>query len=141
MCCIQLTPAQKSYDKLLPFYYGDPGKPFDLTKVGAIVVQDKNRGRVSRPSQLLGEDFFPIFGPEPRQTSQRKNFDNVIFNDPAAKLLYLLFDFGAGDAPLEVCYSKATNPRIWGIHAKEIVNWSSVALTPCKLVRRSPRSS
>jgi hypothetical protein len=115
---LQLAPGQKSYDKLLPFYYGDPNKPFDLTKVGAIMVQDKNRGRASKPSQLLDEDFFPISGPEPRQTPLRKNFSNIIFDDPAAKLLYLLFDFGTDNVSLEVSYSKATNPRIWAIHSK-----------------------
>jgi len=113
-----LAPAQKSYDKLLPFYYGDPDQQFDLTKVGAILVQDKNRVRGSKPSQLLGEDFFTVFGPKPRQDSIRKSFDNIISNNPTVKLLYLLFDFGTNDVSLEVSYSKAVNPRIWAIHSK-----------------------
>jgi hypothetical protein len=99
---LQLAPAQKSYDKLLPFYYGDPDEQFDLTKVGAILVQDKNRVRGSKPSQLLGEDFFTVFGPKPRQDSIRKSFDNIISNNPTVKLLYLLFDFGTNDVSLEV---------------------------------------
>lgn len=50
------------YDKLLPFYYGDPDQQFDLTnKVGAILVQGEERD--SKPSQLLGDredDILPI---------------------------------------------------------------------------------
>jgi hypothetical protein len=89
-----------------------------MTKVGAILVQYKNRARRSKPSQLLGEGFFTVSGPRPRQDSMKKSFDNVISNNPSVKILSLLFDFGRNDISLEVSYSKAVNPRIWAIYSK-----------------------
>jgi hypothetical protein len=105
--------------------------PFEKTRSEAaevaILVQDKNRVRGSKPSQLLGEDFFTVFGPKPRQDSIRKSFDNIISNNPTVKLLYLLFDFGTNDVSLEVSYSKAVNPRIRAIHSKGMNKFSLVS--------------
>jgi len=119
---LQLAPQQKSYDHLLPFYAGDPNQPFDPTKVGAILVQVKNRKERSTPSSILKEDFFPVEGPQPREgTGQpwlRRNFQYIVFNTPGAKLLFLLLDLGTDEASIEVSYSKATNPRIWAVHSK-----------------------
>jgi hypothetical protein len=36
-------PQQPTFDKLLPFYCGDPNEPFNLDQVGAILIQVKYR--------------------------------------------------------------------------------------------------
>jgi hypothetical protein len=119
---LQLAPQQKSYDHLLPFCNGDPDQPFDPTKVGAILVQVKNRKEMSTVSSILSEDFFSVNGPSPykgtRRPWKRRNFQHVIFNKPRAKLLFLLLDLGTDEVSVEVSYSKAINPRIWALHSK-----------------------
>jgi hypothetical protein len=119
---LQLAPQQKSYDHLLPFYDGDPDQPFDPTKVGAILVQVKNRKEKSTVSLILSEVFFSVEGPSPyegtRQPWERRDFQHVIFDKPGVKLLFLLLDLGTDEVSVEVSYSKATNPRIWAIHSK-----------------------
>jgi hypothetical protein len=119
---LQLAPQQNSYDHLLPFYDGDPDQPFDLTKVGAILVQVKNRKETSTVSSILREDFFSVEGLSPykgtHQPWERRDFQHIIFDKPGVKLLFLLLDLGTDEVSVEVSYSKATNPRIWAIHSK-----------------------
>ncbi|ODM16029.1 hypothetical protein SI65_08463 [Aspergillus cristatus] len=102
---LQLAPQRATYDQLLPFSYGDPNEPFDEEQVGAILVQVKYKQRATSPAIVLGETFYPYDKPFPR----------------AAKILLILFDFGASDSAVDVSYSKNENPRIWAIHARDMV--------------------
>ncbi|KAI9781067.1 MAG: hypothetical protein M1839_006344 [Geoglossum umbratile] len=40
---LQLAPAQPTYDKLIPIYFGEEGDSFDPSRCGVIMVQDRNR--------------------------------------------------------------------------------------------------
>lgn len=114
---IQLAPQQNIYDQILPFYRGDLKKPFDVTKVGAILVQIKYRQQTISPSDVFNEDFF---SPDAKTESRpsRQTFKDVIVNDPKSKLLFILLDFGSEQGSVDVTYSKASNPTIWAIHSK-----------------------
>ncbi|KAL1964486.1 hypothetical protein VTN77DRAFT_6912 [Rasamsonia byssochlamydoides] len=80
---LQLAPCQKTYDQVLPFYTGDPDQAFDPSKVGAVLVQVKNRTETSTPSSILKEDFFSVDGPQPEQRTRRPlvrtDFQHIIF--------------------------------------------------------------
>lgn len=115
---IQLAPQQNIYDQILPFYRGDPKKPFDVTKVGAILVQINYRQQTTSPSHILNEDFFSPDSGKTESRSNRQTFKHVIVNDPKTKLLFILLDFGSEQDSVDVTYSKASNPTIWAIHSK-----------------------
>ena len=119
---LQLAPNQKTYDQLLPFYCGDPRGPFDIAKVGAIFVQVKYRNETSSPSSILRETFFAVDQADiysgTRGHGVRKNFQNVVIDDPNIKLLFILFDLGSEKTYVEVSRSKFRNPTIWAIDSK-----------------------
>jgi hypothetical protein len=87
-------PIRRRMDQLLPFYCGDPRGPFDIAKVGAIFVQVKYRNETSSPSSILRETFFAVDQADiysgTRGHGVRKNFQNVVIDDPNIKLLFIL---------------------------------------------------
>lgn len=122
---LQLALRQPKYDLLIPFYWGDAGKPYEQAKAGAIVVQIKNRGEKSSPRQLLGESFYPTEKPtqEPKQKRQKtrkssalKKTTSFIFTHGKIKLLYLLLDIGTEKPSVEVSCTRGVWPKMWAIH-------------------------
>lgn len=114
---LQLAPQQKTYDQLLPFYCGDLQGPFDIAKVGTILVQIKYRQQTTSPTNVLNEDFFSP-NATPKSRPHRRSFKHMIVNDPGARLLFILFDLGSERNSVEVTYSRAPNPTLWAIHSK-----------------------
>lgn len=117
-CALQLAPQQPTFDQLLPFYCGNLDEPFDPDQVGVIFVQVKYRKQKSTPGSILGESFFNVNGPPPREVAPSSRPQSTIFNS-GVKSLFLLFDLGI-DPPesVNVSYSKCSNPRIWAIDSK-----------------------
>lgn len=89
---LQLAPQEETFDQLIPFYCGSlDEKPFDVDKVGAILVQIKCR-------------------------KQEDTFKNITDYDPASKRLFLLVDLGSDKNSVDVSVSEYSKPDIWAIH-------------------------
>ncbi|KAA8904877.1 hypothetical protein FN846DRAFT_907612 [Sphaerosporella brunnea] len=58
---LQLCPNQKWWDILIPVYFGDPALPLDFKKVGALLIQAKNR--IGQKSLKLGNQYKDFFLP------------------------------------------------------------------------------
>jgi hypothetical protein len=94
---LQLAPQPKTYDQLLPSYCGDSNDPFDISKVGAILVQVKYRNETSSPSSTLRESFIPSEQADiypTRGHSVQKSFLHIIVDNSVTKLLFILLDLG-----------------------------------------------
>ena len=129
---LQCAPGQRSYDLVVPFYWGHPDEPYDLAKAGAILVQVKNRATKTSPQELLHETFLAAASATGEKTSTKSHTrtgsgilpnsrskagnDTIIFDRGNPKLLYLLLDLGVPGPELEVQVSKHENPKIWAIH-------------------------
>lgn len=115
---LQLAPQQRKYDQLLPFYFGDLNKPFDLEKVGAILVQVKNRKKCSNITTILQESFEPQHEYKLRYEYKRRSCDPILSENTETKVLFLLFDFGVDSSSVAVSSSRATEPTVWVIHSQ-----------------------
>lgn len=140
---LQLAPNQATYDQLIPFYCGDPEKPFDENNLGVILVQDINRVSPTTPSAIFGEEFETVSLPKASKrrssigarkkrkrsqattsTSQTGKSSSrqtpyFIFGEMQMPILFLLFDLSAETESqfLEVSRSVAENPTVWEIHS------------------------
>ncbi|KAI9763888.1 MAG: hypothetical protein M1839_006121 [Geoglossum umbratile] len=141
---LQLAPAQPTYDKLIPIYFGEEGDSFNLSRCGVIMVQDKNRATPTTVRSIFNEHFTAIDHrtgkPKPnkpqagksanRRTAKRKkteepalreNNQYFVFNEMKHPVLFLLFDMRVNpinSPPIEVSYSIGNNPPVWAIHSR-----------------------
>lgn len=106
---LQCAPGQKSYDTLLPFYWGPPDGPYDLAKAGAILVQVKN-GTTKTSTQELIREAFLAAASVTSEGCTRTTSGSLPNSRP--KLLYILLDLGVCGRKLEV----HPGPNIWTIH-------------------------
>ena len=102
---LQLSQDNPAFDQLIPIYFGDGESPFDRSKCGAIVIQNKNKGAATTPDYIFDEEFDKI---DPRVRAgkankqdpirQRKTYAFIGMNCP---ILFLLFDLGTkpGSSP------------------------------------------
>ena len=89
---LQLAPQEETFDQLIPFYCDSlDEKPFDVDKVGAILVQIKCR-------------------------KQEDTFKNITDSDSALKRLFLLVDLGSDENSVNLSVSEYSSPDIWAIH-------------------------
>jgi hypothetical protein len=58
---LQLCPTQKWWDILIPVYFGNADLPLDFKKVGALLIQAKNR--IGQESLKLGNQYKKFFPP------------------------------------------------------------------------------
>jgi hypothetical protein len=127
---MQLAPAQPTYDKLLPIYFGDEGESFDLSKCGVILVQDKNKETATTPEQVFREDFTKI-SPKSGKRSRWgtagsiRNGPYFVFNEMANPILFLLFDMGVATTATAAtplvqvsCSKNIATPHVWAIHSR-----------------------
>jgi hypothetical protein len=115
---LQLAPQQSTYDQLLPFYTGNLDEPFDMEKVGVILIQVKNRMTSSNIGLILKESFEPPHTHELRPISKEHIYDSILRANPEMKIVFMLFDFGVDSSSVEVKKSRATEPTVWGLHSK-----------------------
>ncbi|KAN0072488.1 hypothetical protein V8E54_009417 [Elaphomyces granulatus] len=113
---LQLAPQQRTYDQLLPFYCGDPKEPFDVSKVGAILIQVKVQKRDVFPRYHRRRDVLSD-GAGWCLPGHSSTCEIPTYHYQRLQLL-ILFDLGSEQNSVEVSYSKASNPRIWAIHSK-----------------------
>ena len=97
-------PRQKSYDLLLPFYWGPSDEPDDFAKEGQMLVKVKNRTTKTSTQELSHEAFLAA-------ASVAKTGSGGLPNS-RPKLLYILLDLGVPGAKVEV----HPGPEIWTIH-------------------------
>lgn len=101
---LQGAPRQKSYDLLLPFYWGPSDEPYDLAKPGAMLLKVKNRTTKTSTQELSHEAFLAA-------ASVAKTGSGG-FPNSRPKLLYILLDLGIPGAKVQV----HPGPEIWTIH-------------------------
>jgi hypothetical protein len=127
---LQLASGQKTFDKLIPIYYGDETGCFDESKCGVILVQDRNMDAPTRPDQLLKESFTKI---SPVGKSSEKKWakstslrggGDFITDKLEYPVLLLFFDLGVDkttspNAPrFQVSLSQKVKPHVWAIHSR-----------------------
>lgn len=101
-CALQLSPVQPVWDLLVPVYYGEIDKPFDIRKLSAIFFQVKNR--VSKSHLFLSEsDYRPFFPEQAIMESQ-------------LPVLSILLDLGVGNVPVPMTLAHLDQPRVYGWH-------------------------
>src|SRR5467141_1271081 len=57
---LQLSHDNPAFDQLIPIYFDNGKSPFDRSKCGAIVIQNKNKGAATTPDYIFGEEFIKI---------------------------------------------------------------------------------
>ena len=129
---LQLAHDQPTYDKLIPIYFGDPDKPFEVSRCGVILVQDKNKDQATTPRKIFDEAFTednPVHQSQPisKAASSKgsiRDRSNFVFNEMIHPVLFLLFDLGivrkakATSAQIQVSHTGGKNPVIWAIHSR-----------------------
>ncbi|KAL3711853.1 hypothetical protein TMatcc_000546 [Talaromyces marneffei ATCC 18224] len=115
---LQLAPQQRTYDQLLPFYVGNPDEPFDTKKVGAILVQVKNRMTSSSIDLILKQCFQWPHANHLHKRFKERNYDSLLKDNPDTKILFILLDFGIKPSTVEVKKSCVNRPSVWAIHSK-----------------------
>jgi len=123
---LQLSPNNPAFDQLIPIYFGHDGDPFDRSKCGAIVIQNKNKGAATTPDYVFGEEFDKI-GPS-GQVGKANNQPPIrqkkkyAFKGMDHPILFLLFDLGtipSTSAPVQVsCSTDRNHPPVWAIHSR-----------------------
>jgi len=125
---LQLSHDNPAFDQLIPIYFDNGESPFDRSKCGAIVIQNKNKGAATTPDYIFGEEFVKIdprvrVGKANKQDPihQKKTYAFIGMNRP---ILFLLFDLGTnykpGSSP-PVQLSRTTDsgrPPVWAIHSR-----------------------
>jgi hypothetical protein len=129
---LQLAHDQAAYDKLIPIYFGDPDEPFDVSRCGVILIQDKNKNQATIPRVIFGETFTDVH-PKHKSPlianaakSQNSIRDGPYFGltEMTHPILFLLFDLGivrkanATSAPVQVSHTSERKPDIWAIHSR-----------------------
>lgn len=127
---LQLAPNQPTYDKLIPFYCGDEDGPYDDTKYGVILVQDKNKTESTSLDHIFQEDFEKISPPGNtsrnwqnwRNSLREKHPSSFVFNKKDVPFLFILLDMGVkkGSSPaVQVSCSRGKRtPKIWAVHSR-----------------------
>ena len=87
---LQLAPQEETFDQLIPFYCGSlDEQPFDVDKVGAILVQIKYRTQGTKPLSVMRENFVSPKDKHARATratshgSTRGALKNITGDEPA----------------------------------------------------------
>lgn len=141
---MQLAFGQPLYDIMIPIYFGDSAKAFDESECGVILIQVKNKVKVTTPQKVLGGTFSEVTldsksRPKRQQVQQTANFNNEETNSDHKEtdsnykeadekttgleklkgpVLFLLFDLGT--APMDsvdVARNNGIGP-IWSIHSR-----------------------
>jgi hypothetical protein len=123
---LQLNFNNPTFDQLIPIYFGREEDPFDRSKCGAIVIQNKNREAATSPDYLFGEKFDKI-GPEGKAAKPNKQRrvrleEGYAFRGIDHPVLFLLFDLGAKpgtSGPIQVSRSTDRSlPPLWAIQSR-----------------------
>ncbi|KAK2786813.1 hypothetical protein FQN53_006110 [Emmonsiellopsis sp. PD_33] len=127
---MQLAPHQPTYDQLIPYYCGEDDEPFDKSKCGVILVQDKNKTVATTPESIFQESFTTVAPKGPKSASSKTYGKSLregpyfVFNDFDKPILFLLFDLGVlqsdqSTAPaVQVLRSNKTSPTVWTVHSR-----------------------
>ncbi|KAK2813657.1 hypothetical protein FQN50_000055 [Emmonsiellopsis sp. PD_5] len=127
---IQLPPHQQPYDQLIPYYCGQDHEPFDKSKCGVILVQNRNKFRSTSPELIFQESFTSV-APTVSKSASSKTYGKslregpyFVFNDFDKPILFLLFDLGVEQSykskipAVQVHRSDKTSPTVWTVHSR-----------------------
>lgn len=125
---MQLASGQPTYDILIPVYFGDPEKPFEMPQCGVIMIQVKNREEATTPKSIFGESFIDAQDNSASQENEQKqksrplrHTEYFILHDLKYPILFLLFDLGVEAKrvkPVQVSRSIEESPTIWVVHSR-----------------------
>jgi hypothetical protein len=128
---MQLAHNQPTYDIMIPIYFGNPDKPFQLSCCGVIQIQVKNKDQATTPRSIFGENFSKVNSEHTSQPNavnsqvSIRDGSDFVLNDITNPVLFLLFDLGVirksqAKSPLvQVSHSSGgKNPDVWAIHSR-----------------------
>src|SRR6516162_1302917 len=130
---LQLAHNQPTYDIMIPIYYGEPDKKFQVSCCGVIQVQVKNKDQAITPSSIFQEAFkevYPGHTGQPIRKAANSKYSirdglHFILNEMANPVLFLLFDLGVIRKPnatsplVQVSTSNSRKkPKLWAIHSR-----------------------
>ncbi|KAI9759407.1 MAG: hypothetical protein M1840_003360 [Geoglossum simile] len=132
---LQLAPAQPTYDKLIPIYFGKEGDTFDPSQCGVIMVQDKNKAEATTVRRIFKEHFTvinlktdnPVKLRKTKKQSKksqkplRDDIEKFVFKGMKHPILFLLFDMGVSPTvspPIQVSHSNGSKPQVWAVHSR-----------------------
>ncbi|KAI9763810.1 MAG: hypothetical protein M1840_009064 [Geoglossum simile] len=125
---LQLSHGNPAFDQLIPIYFGQDKEPFDRSKCGVIVIQNKNKGAATTPDYVFGEQFSKVSPSATRQAGKANNQTSIrqkvqyAFREMDCPILFLLFDLGTepgNSPPVQVsCSTDSSHPPVWAIHSR-----------------------